>query len=76
VSTSRRSFPCLISGESFSGSLSVRTDGVWVWQDDLAHYVKDHNVALPQEFLTHIKSNNYAVPSLISVDESKLQFPQ
>jgi hypothetical protein len=27
------------------------TDGVWVWPEGLAHYVEDHHVLLPDEFV-------------------------
>lgn len=27
------------------------TDGTWVWPEDLSHYVRDHNVQLPMEFI-------------------------
>jgi len=26
------------------------TDGIWCWPEGLAHYIKDHNVRLPDEF--------------------------
>ena len=31
------------------------TDGEWVWPEGLAHYVREHNVLLPDEFIDHIK---------------------
>lgn len=27
------------------------TDGTWAWPEDLSHYVQDHNVQLPEEFI-------------------------
>lgn len=27
------------------------TDGTWAWPEDLAHYVQDHNVQLPEELI-------------------------
>lgn len=30
------------------------TDGVYLWPEGLAHYVLEHAVRLPTEFLTHI----------------------
>lgn len=29
------------------------SDGTWIWPEGLAHYVKDHSVELPQEFVSH-----------------------
>jgi hypothetical protein len=31
-----------------------RTDGIYVWPEGLTHYVKEHNVRLPQEFVDHV----------------------
>lgn len=33
---------------------SERTDGVYLWPEGLAHYVLEHNVKLPQEFIDHV----------------------
>jgi hypothetical protein len=30
------------------------TDGVYCWPEGLAHYVKEHDVRLPDEFVTHV----------------------
>ena len=32
------------------------TDGEWAWPEGLAHYVLDHNVRLPEEFVRHTKA--------------------
>ncbi len=29
-------------------------DGTWVWPDGLAHYIREHRVSLPPEFLAHV----------------------
>ena len=34
------------------------TDGVWLWPEGLYHYVEDHNVRLPKEFISHIRLND------------------
>lgn len=44
------------------GSGSLMTDGTRLWPVDLTHYVRRHHAALPQEFLDHIRANNYTVP--------------
>jgi hypothetical protein len=31
------------------------TDGHWVWPEDLSHYVREHGVVLPQEFMQHAR---------------------
>ncbi|TCO40938.1 hypothetical protein EV646_11629 [Kribbella antiqua] len=30
------------------------TDGTWYWPDGLAHYVGEHAVRLPAEFVAHV----------------------
>jgi hypothetical protein len=35
-----------------NGALEL-SDGVWYWPDGLAHYVADHDVRLPSEFVEH-----------------------
>lgn len=35
------------------------SDGAWVWPQGLAHYVERHQVALPPEFIAHVKANRY-----------------
>jgi hypothetical protein len=32
-------------------------DGVWSWPSDLGHYVRDHSVGLPPEFVDHALSH-------------------
>lgn len=36
---------------------SYHSDGKWVWQRGLAHYVKGHLISLPGEFVYNITSN-------------------
>jgi hypothetical protein len=36
------------------------SDGVWLWPEGLAHYVKLHDVRLPDEFLEHIRNRGYS----------------
>ncbi|KAB1162258.1 hypothetical protein F6X68_00850 [Micromonospora sp. AMSO12t] len=41
---------------------TIRTDGDWLWRDDLAYHVHRHRVALPDEFLALIRERRYTVP--------------
>lgn len=40
------------------------TDGVWLWPGELAHYVAEHHVALPDEFVDDMRANGWVVPAL------------
>lgn len=42
---------CRFCGED-NGSEEL-TDGVWIWPNGLAHYVRTHGVGLPDEFISH-----------------------
>jgi hypothetical protein len=57
------------SRQVMNGS-SVRTDGDWLWREDLAYYVERHNVAIPTEFLDLVRRRRYRVPDL---DEPTLE---
>lgn len=52
------------------GGPTILTDGEWLWRDDLAYYASRHDVALPEEFLAHIRRHDYTVPV---VDEPTLE---
>lgn len=43
---------CRICGK-LNGS-AEQTDGKYIWPTGLAHYVEEHNVRLPQEFVDHV----------------------
>lgn len=46
--------PCRMCGVA-NGAIEL-SDGVYVWPDGLAHYVSDHKVKPPQEFIDHALS--------------------
>jgi hypothetical protein len=50
------------SGAMNVGCSSVISDGEWIWRQDLAFYVRRYHLALPEEFLDHVRSNGYTVP--------------
>ena len=56
------------SRQILNGS-GVLTDGEWLWRQDFAHYVEQHHVEVPDEFLALIRRRGYTVPD---VDDSVL----
>ncbi|WP_374969511.1 hypothetical protein [Terrabacter sp. BE26] len=40
-----------------NGNLDL-TDGTYVWPEGLAHYVLEHDVRLPNEFVDHVRAQN------------------
>ncbi|WP_248966332.1 hypothetical protein [Sphaerisporangium perillae] len=44
--------------------LEVATDGEWIWPRDLSYYVREYGVALPTEFVDHIRRARWTSPQL------------
>lgn len=40
-----------------------RSDGIWLWSSDLPHMLMAHNIALPDEFVQHIRDRGYSAES-------------
>lgn len=59
--------PCRFCGAN-NGDLDF-TDGVYLWPQGLAHYVREHNVRLPDEFTEHVRRRE-ALTDSITVDET------
>lgn len=57
ASTSRASFPSPFTGKQLAGSISFRTDGKWLWLDDLVDHIDQYGVTLPPAFLHHARSS-------------------
>jgi hypothetical protein len=45
--------PCRLCGQS-NGALEL-SDGAFLWPSGLAHYIRDHQVRLPAEFVKHVE---------------------
>lgn len=53
---------CRICGAS--NGTTCLTDGVFMWPEGLAHYVEEHDVGIPREFLNHIMGNDRGLRDL------------
>jgi hypothetical protein len=47
--------------------ISLRTDGMWIWSEASAYYAEEHRLQPHAGLLAHIRSNDYAVPSVDGV---------
>ena len=47
--------PCRLCNENLGNC--ERTDGVYLWPEKLSHYITEHNVILPEEFIEFAKEN-------------------
>ncbi|MFI1768684.1 hypothetical protein ACH41H_42545 [Streptomyces sp. NPDC020800] len=55
----------VVTGDAWiPGAGSLVTDGTWLWPVELAHYVRRHHIALPVEFVAHIRGNDHVSPAL------------
>ncbi|MEU6220388.1 hypothetical protein ABZ845_23155 [Streptomyces sp. NPDC047022] len=55
----------VITGDAWiPGAGSLVTDGTWLWPVELAHYVRNHHVALPGGFVEHIRAGGYVSPAV------------
>jgi|HubBroStandDraft_4_1064222.scaffolds.fasta_scaffold1417416_2 hypothetical protein len=68
LSVSSGSYRDWFDSSKKSGTKQIVSDGVWVWPGDLAYYVEQHGVALPQEFLSHMEAMNWSPPHLGHVE--------
>jgi hypothetical protein len=44
------------------------SDGVWVWPEGLAHYLRRHDVRLPEDFVAYMMSRNFRPPARSDVE--------
>ena len=58
-----------------AGSLSLKTDGRWVWSDTYAFYLSEGHVSIPEPFLQHMIKLKFVLPSKESMDLVSLTFP-
>lgn len=57
------------SSKGTAGTPTVYTDGKWIWPGDLAYYVKNYHLELPQEFLDYMQEKNWTIDfSLDDID--------
>jgi hypothetical protein len=53
-------------GNRLLGSTDL-TDGEWLWPEGLAHYVQEHSVCLPDEFVATMLSRCWLVPEALQL---------
>ncbi|MFL6172915.1 MAG: hypothetical protein ACJ716_08480, partial [Marmoricola sp.] len=60
--------PCRLCDEQKNGNLDL-TDGVYIWPEGLAHYVREHQVRLPRDFVAHVRARAELADD-VTVDDS------
>ena len=55
---------------------TFRSDGEWLWPDNLAHFVGHHNIVLPDEMVNKIRAMNYIAPANCDKSFESLPWPR
>lgn len=64
ASTSRMNFPSPFTGEIKSGSISFRTDGKWLWLDNISEFIENNDLVIPENWYTEISDNRFLMPNV------------
>jgi hypothetical protein len=64
ATTSRFAFPWLRGKGDGRMWVSVRADGEWAWLDDLAYYVAEQGVRLPDSLVAAIEARAFRPPTV------------
>lgn len=73
--TSRLAIPWARGDGDDRSAVSYRSDGVWLWLDDLDYYVAEQAVRLPDAFVAHIEQSGYRTRRRLRVDPATLDWP-
>lgn len=75
TSTSRKNFPSPFNREVVMGSISFRTDGTWIWLDNIVDFIQSNNLIIPQNWLAFIRQNNFTIPEIPDKQLKNLEWP-
>jgi hypothetical protein len=73
VSTSQLGFPSPITGELKNGTVSFRTDGQWLWLDNIYHLIESSDLIIPEVWYSEIESKDFLLPKMIQTEN--LEWP-
>ncbi len=49
-------------GRRFGTGIATRTDGVWAWKSSVRYLFEKYDLALPAEFLEHVREQQFRMP--------------
>ena len=75
ATTSRLALPWAKGPGDARSSVSYRSDGVWVWLDDLDYYITEQALRLPDSFIAAIERRGFEPPAALDVDPMTLSWP-
>jgi hypothetical protein len=45
------------------------TDGVFIWPEKIEHYLEEHDILLPHDFVVHMSENRWTIPPQLKIKE-------
>ncbi len=75
VSTSLHCFPSPVDGKITYGSVSYRTDGKWVWFDNIVSFIENDNLTIPEVWYQEIEAKKFIFPDVSSDQLDNIGFP-
>jgi hypothetical protein len=75
ATTSRLGLPWAKGQGDDRSSVSYRSDGVWVWLDDLDYYIIEQSLRLPDSFVAAIEGRDFEPPTDLDIDPMALSWP-
>ncbi len=55
------------------GPLDLVTDGEWAWPQTLAYYVRNYHIALPEDFVEHMRSSGWECRQNVDVSQLTME---
>lgn len=75
ATTSRLALPWAKGPGDGRSSVSYRSDGVWLWLDDLDYYVREQSVRPPDAFVARIEERSFEPPPQLEISPADLSWP-
>lgn len=56
-------------------SATFKSDGVWLWPQNLLHMVEKHGIRVPREFVEHMRASSFTAPARCEESLEMLPWP-
>ncbi|WP_185290626.1 hypothetical protein [Chryseobacterium lactis] len=73
--TSKSSFPDPFTSVLGKGEISIKTDGKWLWLENIYDFIEFNNLIIPSAFYKDIQDNNFILPEIEIVNFEALEWP-
>lgn len=75
ATTSHLSFPSPFDGSLRYGSVSFKTDGQWLWLDNIVEFIEYKDLIIPEKWYQEIISNNFIINTINQNQIQELEWP-